>query len=587
MTKEAGSGQMVRALDWKGAFWVAAGVPPLVLFSIGGIAGTTGKLAFMVWIISMVMGFLQSFTYAEMAGMFGNKSGGTSVYGATAWLRYSKLIAPLSVWCNWFAWSPVLSLGCAIAAGYILNALFPIPLAESQAVMDWVAANIANYTAETQSVVEYMAANAGVGAEDAIAAVAAADGVSALTPAFRVFEAFNLTIPGLGTLHFNSTFIIGVVLMLIILAIQHRGIASTASAQKWLAIIVLVPLLLVGLVPILTGSIDSMNVTNLLPPTAAYSGVDGAWNVGGWTLFLGGLYIAAWSTYGFETAVCYTAELKDPKRDTFRAIFYSGLLCAVFFFLIPFAFQGVLGQEGMLAAGIVDGTGIAEALGGMIGGGPVITQIFVILMIMALFLAIMTAMAGSSRTLYQGSRDGWLPKYLGEVNDHGAPHKAMWTDVAFNIFLLALASDAGGYFYVLAISNVGYITFNFLNLNAGWIHRIDSPHMDRPWKAPNWLIGVNTLLAFTNALFLGAGAKVWGYENALLSGAIFAALIFPVFWYRHYMQDGGKFPKEAYDDLGLAEGDLGERKAGMLPYLALLAGLAVVLWANWFFVLPA
>ena len=102
MTTETGSGQMVRALSWKGAFWVAAGVPPLVLFSIGGIAGTTGKLAFAVWIISMIMGFLQSFTYAEMAGMFGNKSGGTSVYGATAWLRYSKLIAPLSVWCNWF-----------------------------------------------------------------------------------------------------------------------------------------------------------------------------------------------------------------------------------------------------------------------------------------------------------------------------------------------------------------------------------------------------------------------------------------------------------------------------------------------------
>lgn len=98
-------GKLIRALDWKGAFWVAAGVPPLVLFSIGGIAGTTGKLAFAVWIISMVMGFLQSFTYAEIAGMFANKSGGASIYGATAWLRYSKFIAPLSVWCNWFAWS--------------------------------------------------------------------------------------------------------------------------------------------------------------------------------------------------------------------------------------------------------------------------------------------------------------------------------------------------------------------------------------------------------------------------------------------------------------------------------------------------
>jgi len=574
---------MVRALSWKGAFWVAAGVPPLVLFSIGGIAGTVGQYAFVVWILSMIMGFSQSFTYAEMAGMFGNKSGGTSVYGATAWLRYGKLIAPLSVWCNWFAWSPVLSLGCAIAAGYILNSLFPIPLAESQPVLDWIAANIASYTGETASVVQYMADNAGTTAEQAIQAVASVDGVSALTPAFRVFEAFAFTIPGLGTLHFNSTFLIGVVLMLVILAIQERGIASTASAQKWLAIIVLVPLFLVGLVPIFTGSIDWMNVTNLMPPNA---GPGGEWNVGGWTLFLGGMYIAAWSTYGFETAVCYTRELKDPKRDTFRAIFYSGLLCMVFFFLIPFSFQGYLGQDGMTEASVVDGTGVGEVLGNMIGGGPVVTQLFVILMIIALFLAIMTAMAGSSRTLYQGSRDGWLPKYLGTVNKHGAPRRAMWTDVVFNVFLLALASDAGGYFYVLAISNVGYILFNFLNLNAGWIHRIDSAHMERPWKAPTWLIGLNTVLAFVNALFLGAGAKVWGYENALWSGLAFAALIFPVFWFRHYYQDKGKFPKEAYDDLGLPYGELGARKAGMLPYLALILGAAVVLWANWFFVLP-
>ena len=587
MTTDTSSGNLIRALSWKGAFWVAAGVPPLVLFSIGGIAGTTGKLAFLVWIISMTMGFLQSFTYAEMAGMFSNKSGGTSIYGATAWLRYSKLIAPLSVWCNWFAWSPVLSLGCSIAAGYILNALFPIPAADSQMVIDWIAANAANYTETTQSVIDYIAANAGTAPADAIAAVSSADAVSALTPAFRVWEAAALNIPGIGTLHFNSTFVIGVILMLIMLFIQHRGIASTASAQKWLAIIVLVPLLLVGLVPILTGAIVSANVTALVPPTSAYSGVDGTWNIGGWTLFLGGLYIAAWSTYGFETAVCYTSELKSPKTDTIKAIVFSGLLCAVFMILIPFAFQGVLGQEGMLATGIVDGTGIGEALGNMVGGGKAITQVFVILMILALFMAIMTAMAGSSRTLYQGSKDGWLPRYLSRVNKNGAPIGAMWTDFGFNVILLALASDIAGYFYVLAISNVGYIIFNFLNLNAGWIHRIDSGHIERPWKAPTALIGFNTLLAFVNALFLGAGAKVWGYENALLSGVIFAALIIPVFAFRHYLQDGGKFPPAALAELGLKDGDMGERKAGILPYLALALGVIVVLWSNWFFVLPA
>ena len=588
MTTESKAGELHRRLDWKGAFWVAAGVPPLVLFSIGGIAGVAGQAAFVVWILSMTMGFLQSFTYAEMAGMFGNKSGGSSVYGAIAWLRYSKLVAPLSVWCNWFAWSPVLSLGCVIAAGYILNSLFPIPAAESQMVLDWVAANLASYTEATPAVVEYIAANAGTTPADAITAVATADGVAALTPAFRVWEAFQINVPGLGILHFNSTFVVGAILMSIMMIIQHRGIATTASAQKVLAIIVLIPLLLVGIVPILTGSIDTMNVTGIVPPTASYSGVSGEWNLGGWTLFLGAMYIAAWSTYGFETAVCYTAELKDPKRDTFRAIFYSGLLCIVFYFLIPYSFQGVFGLTGMLEPGIVDGTGVGAALGSMLSPNPIFVQIFVILMILALFLAIMTAMAGSSRTLYQGSRDGWLPKYLSNVNDHGAPTGAMWTDFVFNLVLLALASDAGGYFYVLAISNVGYITFNFLNLNAGWIHRIDSGHMERPWKAPTFLIGVNTLLAFVNVLFLGAGAKVWGYENALWSGAVFASFILPVFWFRHYIQDKGHFPKEAMEDMGLSDhNDLGPRKAGMLPYLALAAGAALAVWANWFFVLPA
>ncbi|CCM76863.1 APC family permease [Rhizobium mesoamericanum] len=580
-------GKLIRALDWKGAFWVAAGVPPLVLFSIGGIAGTTGKLAFVVWIISMIMGFLQSFTYAEIAGMFGNKSGGASVYGATAWLRYSKFIAPLSVWCNWFAWSPVLSLGCAIAAGYILNAFFPIPAADSQAVLAWISAHAASVTADSPRVAEYIAAHAGTSPEDAVKALLSADGVAALTPAIRSWSLVSFSIPFLATANVNATFFIGGILMLIIFAIQHRGISETASVQKWLAIIVLVPLLIIGLYPIISGQIVGANVTGLVPPTAANAGTDGTWSNGGWTLFLGGLYIAAWSTYGFETAVCYTRELKNPKTDTFKAIFYSGLACCLFFFLVPFAFQGVLGHAGMLAPGIVDGTGVAEALGGLIGAGRIVTQLLVVLMILALFLAIMTAMAGSSRTLYQGSKDGWLPKYLDHVNEHGAPTRAMWTDFAFNLFLLAIASDASGYFFVLAVSNVGYIIFNFLNLNSGWIHRMDSGHVERPWKAPTWLIGVNTVLAFVNALFLGAGAKVWGYANALWVGFIFAALILPVFAYRHYVRDGGKFPAGAMDDLGLVGQDLGVKKAGMLPYLALAGGLAIVLIANWAFQLPS
>ena len=85
-----------RGIDWTGAFWVASGVPPLVLFSIGAVAATVGKPSWVVWMVSIGLGFIQSMTYAEIAGLFPNKAGGTSVYGAIAWVRYGKLIAPIS-----------------------------------------------------------------------------------------------------------------------------------------------------------------------------------------------------------------------------------------------------------------------------------------------------------------------------------------------------------------------------------------------------------------------------------------------------------------------------------------------------------
>jgi amino acid transporter len=246
----------------------------------------------------------------------------------------------------------------------------------------------------------------------------------------------------------------------------------------------------------------------------------------------------------------------------------------------------------MTAAGIVDGSGVAAAMGAMVAGGnQIIGTLFVILMIAALILIIVTAMAGSSRTLYQGSIDGWLPRYLSHVNDNGAPTAAMWTDLGVNLILLSIAStDAGAYFFILAVSNCGYIIFNFLNLNAGWIHRIDSGHIPRPYRAPTIILALGGIFAFVNAIFMGAGAKIWHivenpswYDNPLWIGLIVAALIIPVYAFRHYVQDKGQFPPQMMADLGLKPGDLGQKKAGMLPYLALAAGVAVVVLSNWLF----
>ena len=532
-----------RGIDWTGAFWVASGVPPLVLFSIGAVAATVGKLSWLVWTLSIGLGFIQSFTYAEIAGLFPNKSGGTSVYGAIAWVRYSKVIAPISVWCNWFAWSPVQATGSAFAAGYILNALF----APDSMVNTW-----------------------------------------------------QITLLDLGfvktglTLRINAVFLLGAVLMFAVKAIQDGGILRSANTTKILGISAMIPLILIGVVPILTGDTPSANFFPLAPLAHDAAGrvIDGTWNLNGITVFAGGMFLAAWSTYGFETAVCYTSELKNPKTDTFKAIFYSGLLCVVVYTLVPFAFQGFLGlgtlvtpavvdatgtvttpavYSGMLAPDIYSGMGVAAVMAKMVHAGRLLGAVVVIMLVLALVLSLITSMAGSSRTLYQASVDGWLPKYLSKVNEHHAPSNAMLTDLCFNLILLLMSDSV----FVIGAANVGYMIFNFLNLNAGWIHRLDRPLQERPWRAPNWVLAVGAALSFVNLAFMGFGADVYGV-GTLSTGLGFCALIIPVFVFRHYIQDKGHFPDEMKEDLGHNSGASAIKRAGVWPFVVLALGITVV-----------
>lgn len=509
------TGELIREITWKDAFWFASGVPALVLFSIGAIAATVGNISWIVWTLSIMMGFLQSFTYAEIAGMYPNKSGGASVYGAMAWIRYSKLIAPLSVWCNWVAWSPVLALGTQLASGYVLNSFFPQSSITTWQLtllhLDWIKQGL--------------------------------------------------------TLRINAGFLLSAVFLLLIFAIQHRGALTAARLQKVLAIVALLPLILVGIIPLFTHGIS---VSNLLPIHL----FSGSWDMAGMTLMFGGMFLAAWSTYGFETAICYTSEFKNPKKDTYKAILTAGILCIAIFILVPLAFQNTLGTKGLLDPGIASGTGVSTAMAHMVGGGMIIEGLFVLLLILSLVLAIMTAMGGSSRTLYQASVDGWLPKYLSHVNKNGAPTNAMWTDLIFNLILLMLSD----YTFVLAISNVNYIIFNFLNLNAGWIHRLDRSNHPRPYKIPNWLLITNVFLAFLNIIFLGMGADIWG-KGTLWTGLICASLVVPVFLFRHYITDKGKFPDRMLEDMDMKD-DTFVKRAGIWPYITIIAAVFLMVIAH-------
>ncbi|MDY6268567.1 MAG: APC family permease [Selenomonadaceae bacterium] len=498
---------MKRSLSWVDVFFIASGVPALVLFSIGALANQVGTPSNLVWTISVCMGFFQAFTYAEISGLFPNKSGGASVYGSVGWLPYSKFVAPLSVWCNWIAWTPILAIGTGLMAGYLLTSLFPA----DSAIMTW----------------QYTLADLGF----------ISDGL---------------------TLRLNSTFFLGAIFLTAIFIAQYFGISKAAKITMFLSLVGLLPLLACSLIPIFQGKVDFANFAPYVP-------VNGAWDFEGIGIFLGGMYVAAWTTYAFETCVCYTKEFKHPKKDAPKSLILSGLLCIFMFSIVPFVFEGVLGTEALSAPDIVDGTGVARAMGNMLGAGPAVTHIIVVMLLFSIILAVMTSMAGSSRTLYQASVDGWLPRYLSKVNKHGSPIYAMCTDLCFNLFLLMMSD----YMVVLIASNCGYIIFNWLNLQSGWIHRIDRANVLRPFKIPKALLGFNVLLSFCNVAFLGVGAALLGTSN-IITGLIICAMIIPVFIFRHYYQDHGVFPTSTAE---AEEDGAAHKRCGILPYLAIGAAV--------------
>ena len=233
------------------------------------------------------------------------------------------MLGPISVWANWFSRSPVLAIGSGLAAGYMLNLLFP---------------------------------------------------PDALIRTWQI-TLFDLSFIKEGVVvRLNATFFLGLALMLAVFAIQHRGILKAARVQMSIAIAVLLPLLLIGIVPLLTGDVHSQNFTPFVPLVhdAAGKPMAGAWDMVGMTTLMACLLLAAWSTYPFETAVCYVSEFKNPGYDTVRALVYSGLLCIAFYTLVPVAFQGYLGLDGLLDPGIYDGTGVGHVMTQMVGAGPVL-----------------------------------------------------------------------------------------------------------------------------------------------------------------------------------------------------------------------
>jgi len=120
----------------------------------------------------------------------------------------------------------------------------------------------------------------------------------------------------------------------------------------------MIPLILIGVVPILTGDIVKANFFPLVPLGPRHRGPchQRQWNLSGKSPVLaGGMFLAAWSTYGFETrcATLGIGRIQKPIRS--RPFSYSGLLCVVVYTLVAVRVPGFFWASGRCCSAGGDG----------------------------------------------------------------------------------------------------------------------------------------------------------------------------------------------------------------------------------------
>lgn len=190
-------GELLKAMTWGDGFMIALANPGFLVAALGGSIATLGTTgAFVLWVVSVLLGSLQNNIYAELATMFPEKSGGIALYAHEGWRRYFSPLGAIATFGYWFAWSTVLSISGLIVGTLIVAEFIP----------------------------------------------SATWSVSALH--------FNLSVPG----------IIAIVMLLLVWVFNSRGIKSTVWFSYVTGILLMIPLLVMMLVPYFSGDWHASNM---------------------------------------------------------------------------------------------------------------------------------------------------------------------------------------------------------------------------------------------------------------------------------------------------------------------------------------
>lgn len=297
-------------------------------------------------------------------------------------------------------------------------------------------------------------------------------------------------------------------LVLFFTVINLMGVKWAARVAMPMATLAALLALTSGLGPIVAGTVDWQQATNL-HLTTPFAG----W-FGDMTSVMAGLFLIGFVAPAFETAACHVGEMKNPERSLPRTMWVSAGLACVFFIPLPLIWLGTLGPEAL-------SKDLAQVL------GPTFAPLFgtaakaaaVWFMLLNLFLCSLQPLCGAPRTLSQISEDGLIPRiFSSRMKFTDVPWFATLFTAGFALFFLYLGDPV----WLIAATNFTYV-FGGLVLPsvAVWLLRRDAPDAPRLYRAPRGTIELGLVAASVWATTALLGFQQFGLSTVIV-GLVFA-----------------------------------------------------------------
>jgi amino acid transporter len=307
-----------------------------------------------------------------------------------------------------------------------------------------------------------------------------------------------------------SVVVLAVCMGAVLYVVTSLGLRLTVLMNTLLAAIAILVVLLIIVTPVFHPS--AFHPGNLMPKEVSTGGAGGA-------LYLKWAFVATWTSYAPELAASLSAEVNDPKRTIKKIMTWSAAICVVAFCALPIVLFGMFGADALQQDPFLVFAAAGNTLFGPTGG-----YILGLGLIVVLLFGAEAFIIGSSRTIYQMSLDGYLPKAFGKVNRRGAPVGSIVWDAA--VITVMITVFGVGVVNQIAAANFGYmVVFTLLPITYLAV-RARSPKGPRTARRHLMTALAVGLLIF-NATLLFVGGAQWGWR-VIVVGTLGSLVILPI-----------------------------------------------------------